>query len=332
MNTKSVSLLTLAVIVGCGLASMTPASHAQEGAKTVLRIGHVLPASHPVHPTLEYLAQRVSQLSAGTVKIQVVGDAKLGTEPELIEQTRRGTLDIVKTSAAALEEVVPEMAVFGMPFVFRDEKHYWNVLLGDIGKEILGSAETHGLHGLSYYDSGSRSFYTLGKPILRPADVRGMKLRVLPGKTSQQMVLTLGGTPTAIPYGDLHEALRKKEVDGAENNAPSLFTSRHYELARHYSLDEHTRVPDIVLISKKVWDRLDPQVRRWIDQAAAESVPYQRKLWRERTEEALKTMKGAGVTVHHVDREAFAAAMAPMYTSADGTRLGELARRIMVAE
>ena len=167
---------------------------------------------------------------------------------------------------------------------------------------------------------GSRSFYTVKKPILKPDDVRGLRLRVLPGKTAHNMVFTLGGTPTAIAYGDLYEALKKNKVDGAENNAPSLYTSRHYELAKHYSLDEHTRVPDIVVASKKVWDRLDPQVRGWVAQAAAESVPFERKLWRERNEEALKAMEKAGVTIHRIDREAFAAATAPMYTLSDGTR------------
>jgi len=335
MNRKAVYLLTLGVIGGVMAATApTPAAQATQaaGPKVVLRFGHVLPMTHPVQPAMEFMARRVSELSMGAVTLEVIGDGKLGTEPELIAQAKAGTLDMVKTSAAALEDMVPEMAVFGMPYMFRDEKHFWNTLLGEVGKEILASADAHGLHGLCYYDSGSRSFYTVKKPILKPSDVKGLKLRVLPGKTAYNMVMTLGGTPAAISYGDLYEALKKKEVDGAENNAPSLYTSRHYELAKHYSLDEHTRVPDIVVVSKKVWDGLDPQVRRWIEQAAAESVPFERKLWRERNDEALKAMEKAGMTIHRIDREAFAAATAPMYTAMDGTRVGDLASRIMGAE
>ena len=335
MNRKAVYLLTLGVIGGVMAATApTPAAQAAQaaGQKVVLRFGHVLPMTHPVQPAMEFMARRVSELSMGTVTVEVIGDGKLGTEPELIAQTKAGTLDMVKTSAAALEDMVPEMAVFGMPYMFRDEKHFWNTLLGEVGKEILASADAHGLHGLCYYDSGSRSFYTVKKPILKPSDVKGLKLRVLPGMTANTMVRTLGGTPAAISYGDLYEALKNKEVDGAENNAPSLYTSRHYELARHYSLDEHTRVPDVVLVSKKVWEGLDPQVRRWIEQAAAESVPFERKLWRERNDEALKAMEKAGMTIHRLDREAFAAATAPMYTAMDGTRVGALAGRIMAAE
>jgi tripartite ATP-independent transporter DctP family solute receptor len=335
MNRKAISLLTLGVIGGVLSATMpTPAAQAAKPAAqpVVLRFGHVLPPTHPVQPAIEFMAQRISELSGGKMTVEVIGEGKLGTEPELIQYAKSGTVDLVKTSAAALEDMVPEMAVFGMPYMFRDDAHFWSILNGAVGKEILAATDAQGIHGLAYWDSGSRSFYTVKKPILKPADVRGLRLRVLPGKTAHSMVFTLGGTPTAIAYGDLYDALKKNKVDGAENNAPSFYTSRHYELAKHYSLDEHTRVPDMVVISKKVWDRLDSQTQGWIAQAAAESVPFERKLWKERNDEALKAMEKAGVTIHRIDREAFAAATAPMYTIEDGTRIGELARRIMEAE
>ena len=336
MNGKAINLLTLGII-GAVVATTMSAPSAQSvkpsaAQPLVLRFGHVLPVTHPVQPAIEFMARRISELSGGSVKVEVIGDGKLGTEPELIALARHGHIDLVKTSAAALEDLVPEMAVFGMPYMFRDDAHYWNILNGAVGKEIMAATDAHGLRGLCYYDSGSRSFYTVKKPILKPADIRGLKLRVLPGKTAHNMVFTLGGTPTAISYGDLYDALKKNRVDGAENNAPSLYTSRHYEMAKHYSLDEHTRVPDIVVVSKKVWDGMDPQVRQWVAQAAAESVPFERKVWKEKNEEALKAMEKAGVTIHRLDREAFAAAMAPMYTQEDGTRVGDLARRIMEAE
>jgi TRAP-type C4-dicarboxylate transport system substrate-binding protein len=143
------------------------------------------------------------------------------------------------------------------------------------------------------------------------------------------MIAILGGTPAPLAYGDVYAALQRGAIDGAENNPPSFYTSRHYELAKHYSIDEHTRIPDVLVVSQKVWDGLTPPVRGWIERAAADSVPFQRTLWREQTEEALREMQKAGVTVYHPDTSAFAAAMGSMYTQADGTRLGELAWRIM---
>jgi len=322
----SVSLI-LPAIVAAG-----PTPPAPNSRKTVLKLGHALPATHPVHASMLFMARRLADLSAGTIELQVFGGGLLGAEPDLVEQARRGTLAVVKTSAGTLEGLVPDMAVFAMPYLFRDDQHYWNVLLGDVGKEILRTVEAHDLHGLCYYDAGGRSFYTIAKPILKPSDVRGLKLRVMPSQKADEMIMTLGGAPAPIEWGDVYAALQRKTIDGAENNPPSFYTSRQYESARYYSLDEHTRVPDVLAFSKKIWDDLDPQSRAWIEQAASDSVTFERNLWREQTEEALKEIKKAGVTIYHPDKAAFAAAMAPMYTKADGTRLGELARRIIIAD
>lgn len=334
MDRKSVSFLALGLLVGSLLtaSALIPAIRAARAttgsSKTVLKLGHVLAQSHAVHIAMEYMAKRLAELSGGTVELQVFAGAQLGTEPETIEQLQRGALAMVKTSAAAMEGFVPDMAVYSMPYLFRDDEHYWKVLLGDVGKEILRAGEPQGVVGICYYDSGSRSFYTISKPIIRPEDVREMKLRVLPSKTAHEMITTLGGGPTPIPFGELYTALQQGMIDGAENNPPSLFTSRHYEVAKHYSLDEHTRVPDVVIFSKKIWDGLPPHVQGWITQAAADSVTFERKLWREQTEEALREVEKAGVTIYNPDKGAFATAMAPMYARVEGTRIGELAKRI----
>ena len=334
MDRKAISFLTLGLLIGALLTAVAliPAIRAARVGtgqhKIVLKLGHALAPSHAVHISMEYMAKRLAELSGGSVELQVFGGAQLGTEPETIEQLQRGALAMVKTSAAAMEGFVADMAVYSMPYLFRDDDHYWKTLLGNVGAEILRAGESQGVVGICYYDSGSRSFYTLDKPILKPEDVREMKLRVLPSKTAHDMITTLGGGPTPIPFGELYTALQQGMIDGAENNPPSLFTSRHYEVAKHYSLDEHTRVPDVVIFSKKIWDGLDPQVQRWVTEAANDSVTFQRKLWREQTEEALREVQKAGVTIYNPDKAAFAAAMAPMYERVEGTRVGELARRI----
>ncbi len=334
MDRKAISFLALGLLVGALLTAVAliPAIRAARVGtgqhKIVLKLGHALAPSHAVHISMEYMAKRLAELSGGSVELQVFGGAQLGTEPETIEQLQRGALAMVKTSAAAMEGFVPDMAVYSMPYLFRDDDHYWKTLLGPVGAEILQAGENQGVVGICYYDSGSRSFYTLNKPILKPEDVREMKLRVLPSKTAHDMITTLGGGPTPIPFGELYTALQQGMIDGAENNPPSLFTSRHYEVAKHYSLDEHTRVPDVVIFSKAIWDGLDPQVQRWVTEAANDSVTFQRKLWQEQTEEALREVQKAGVTIYHPDKAAFAAAMAPMYTRIEGSRVGELANRI----
>jgi tripartite ATP-independent transporter DctP family solute receptor len=334
MDRKAVSFLTLGLLVGSLVtaSALIPAIRSARvntgDNRIVLKLAHALAESHPVHTSMEFMARRLSELSGGMVELQVFAGAQLGTEPESIEQLQRGALAMVKTSAAAMEGFVPDMAVYSMPYLFRDDEHYWNVLLGDVGKEILRAGESQNVHGVCYYDSGSRSFYSITKPILKPSDVREMKLRVLPSKTAHEMITTLGGGPTPIPFGELYTALQQRMIDGAENNPPSFYTSRHYEVAKHYSLDEHTRVPDVVIFSKKIWDGLTPQVQAWINQAAAESVVFERKLWQEETQKALEAVQKAGVEIYYPDKQAFADAMAPMYKAVEGTRVGELARRI----
>ncbi len=334
MDRKAVSFLFVGLVTGALLASAVFVGVVRSnksgagGSSTVLKLAHALDQAHPVHVAMEFMAKRVGELSGGTLTIQVFPNGQLGSEPETIEQLQRGAVAIVKTSAAALEGFVPEMALFGLPYLFRDEDHYWTVLNGPIGQQLLASGEPAGMHGLCYYDSGSRSFYTVGKPILRPEDVKELKIRVLPSKMARDLIATLGGGPTPIPWGELYTALQQSMVDGAENNAPSFLTSRHYEVAKHFSLDEHTRIPDLVIFSQRIWENLTPQQREWLNQAANESVEFQRRLWTEKTAEALAEVEKAGVKIYRPDKQPFVEATLPMYREFEGTPIGELARQI----
>lgn len=336
MDRKALSFLFVGLVAGALLASAVfvgvirkdKSSGGANGPVTVLKLAHVLDQSHPVHAALMMFAKRVGELSNGTVITEVFPNGQLGSEPETIEQLQRGALALVKTSAAAMEGFVPDMAVFGLPYLFRDNDHYWKVLNSPVGRELLVAGASSGIHGVCYYDSGSRSFYTVGKPILTPGDVKERKLRVLPSKMARDLIATLGGGATPIPFGELYTALQQSMVDGAENNPPSFYTSRHYEVAKHFSLDEHTRVPDLLIFSQKIWDTLTPQARAWIDQAAAESVIFQRKLWIEKTAEALAEVEKAGVKIYHPDKQPFIDATASMLEDYKGTRIGDLARQI----
>ena len=335
MDRKAVSFLFVGLVAGTLLATSifigfmrSARNDAAGGGRTVLKLAHTLDQSHPVHAAMEFMAKRVRELSSGSGEVQVFPNGQLGSEPECIEQCQRGALAMVKTSAGAMEGFVPEMAVFGLPYLFRDEDHYWNVLTGDLGREFLKYGENVGLHGLCYYDSGARSFYTVDRPIQTPEDVKGLKLRVMGSKTARDMIVTLHAGPTPVPWGELYTALQQSMVNGAENNPPSFFTSRHYEVAKHYSLNEHTRIPDIVLVSAEVWKNLPGQTRAWLDQAAQESLEFQRKLWREKTAEALDMVQKAGVTIYHPAKQPFIDATASMYKEYEGTRPGELVTRI----
>ena len=294
----------------------------------VLKLGHSLDPTHPVHAAMVYMKGRLEELSGGTVTMDIYASGVLGSETEAIEQLQNGALAMTKTSAAPMEGFIPEMAVFSLPYAFRDADHFWQVLDSELGKQLLKKGESKYLRGLCYYDAGSRNFYTSDKPILSPQDLIGMKIRVMNSRTSMDMISAMGGAPTPIAWGELYTALQQGTVDGAENNLPSFYSNRHYEVCRHFAMDGHTRIPDILLISTKVWEQLPHQVQAWVQQAADESSRFQRELWEEKTQEALEAVKLEGVEVHYPDPAPFVEQVQEMLHAYDGTAIGNLLEEI----
>jgi len=292
------------------------------------KLSHGLDVVHPVHEAMEYMSKRLRELSGGRMTIDVYPSEQLGSERENLEMVQLGSIDIAKTSAAVLESFVPVVGVYSLPYLFRSREHAWNVFLGPIGKEILLSGTSVGLRGLCYYDSGSRSFYTKERPIRHPEDLVGMKIRVQKSYMAVKMIEILGGSPTPIDWGELYTSLQQGVVDGAENNPPSFYTSHHYEVCKYYYLDEHTTIPDVLLMSEKIWSNLTLQQRKMIQQAADESMDYQRQVWNRMVEESLQKVEEDGVEVVVPDKEPFMQKVMPLYDEFTGTQIGRMAERI----
>lgn len=299
---------------------------------TVIKLAHVLDTTHPVHKGMVFMAERVAEKSKGRMRVDIYPSGQLGAERDLIELLQIGSLAMTKVSTAPLEAFVPEMKIFGVPYVFRDDEHRWKVLNGEIGRRLLLVGEQYFLRGMCYYDAGSRSFYTKDRPINTPADLQGLKIRVMKSITSVRMVQALGGSATPIPWGELYTSLQQGVVDGAENNPPSFYLSRHYEVCKYYSLDEHTAVPDILLISTVVWNSLSTQEQHWLKEAVEESVEYQKKLWREASDEALREVQKGGAEIIYPDKAAFRNAVREMHASYEGTPIYNLIQAISMIE
>ena len=310
------------------LTISTPGCAKKDNDVLTLKLGHALDVGHPVHKALVYMKERLEEKSGGKVKLDIYPSEQLGSESELVMQLQLGAIDITKVSTSPLEGFIPIYSVFSLPYLFRDEDHYWKVLNGPVGKELLLAGESKYLRGLCYYDAGSRSFYTKDKPILSPDDLKGMKIRVMASNTAIQMIKELGASATPISFGELYTSLQQGVVDGAENNPPSFYSSSHYEVCKYYSLDEHTRIPDIILISTKTWNRLSPEIQQYLQEAADESQEYQRKLWKQISDEDLKKVEEAGVKIYHPDKAPFREKVKPMYKSYEGTPVGEIIKQI----
>jgi len=277
-----------------------------------IKLGHGLDISHPVHKAMEFMSQRLQEKSNGTMVIDIYPNNQLGSERECLELLQIGSLGMTKVSTGVLENFVPEYQVFGLPFLFRDREHRFEVMDGEIGGSFLDKSIDKRLQGLTFYDAGSRSFYSK-KLVETPEDLKGLKLRVMESNTAMNMVKSLGGSPTPIAWGELYTALQQGIVDGAENNLPSFYLSRHYEVCKYFVIDEHTALPDVLVISTLIWNQFSPEEKRWVKEAAEESAAYQKVIWREAELEALEEMKKEGVIVTIPDKELFRARVQPMY-------------------
>ena len=289
-------ILLLILLMGC----------ANKGNK-VLKLGHGLDVNHSVHKAMVKMGQDLREISNGKLTIEIYPSQQLGTERECLELLQIGSLDMTKVSVGVMENFAPKMKVLGLPFLFRDRQHSFNVLDGPVGKQLLDEGTQYWLKGLGYYDAGSRSFYTKQRPIRTPKDLEGLKIRVMESVTAMEMVRNLGGSPTPISWGELYTSLQQGVVDGAENNPPSFYLSRHYEVCKYYVLDEHTTLPDVLVMGTQAWNKLSEQEQEWLVKAANNSVEYQRDLWQEAEKEALEAVMEAGVEIIRPDKSDFSA-------------------------
>lgn len=318
---KTLIHIILAVLLFSGCTTHTEVKE--------LKLAHGLDVSHPVHAGMEHMARLLEEKSGGALTIRIYPSGQLGNERECLELLQIGSLTMTKVSSGVLENFVPDFQVLGLPYLFRDKEHLFDVLGGKIGEELLAKGEEYRFRGLCFYDAGYRSFYTKDRPIYEPADLKGLKIRVMKSVTAVNMVDQLGGSPTPVSWGELYTALQQGVVDGAENNPPSFYSSRHYEVCKYYTLDEHTSLPDVLLVSLDWWEGLTDQEKTWLKEAALESVPYQKKVWEESERESLEAVQAAGVEIIRPEKEVFSDKVEPLYEAyRDQPEQYELIQRI----
>lgn len=230
------------------LALVSTSASAAE--KVTLKLAHNLERSHVVHQAFETLAKEVKQLSDGKMTIRIYPSSQMGNARETMELLQNGALDMTKGSASDLESFDNSYAIYNLPFLFKDQNHFNKVVFGKVGEEIMQSTKDKGFFALSAYVAGTRSFYAK-KPITKPEDLKGLKIRVQPSPTTIKMIELMGGSPTPISFGEVYTAMQQGVVDGAENNVPSWVQTRHIEIAKVFSEDEHASIPDFLVIATK---------------------------------------------------------------------------------
>jgi len=277
-----------------------------------MKLSHNHSRNHPVHIAMQQMADRAKELSDGNLRIRIYPDAQLGSQRESLELVQNGALAMAKSNAAELEAFAKNYGAFNLPYLFTDRDHYYRAMQGEAGKAILQSSRDNGFIGIAYYDAGARSFYAK-KPINSPEDLNGLKVRVQPSPSAVEMIRLLGGNATPLAYGELYTALQQGVVDAAENNLTALTLNRHGEVTKFYSIDEHTMIPDVLVISAKVWDKLSDKDRQALQQAADESMMIMKDLWSKSEEEEKVKAEAMGVEFVYPEKKAFQDAVQPMY-------------------
>ena len=309
--TALLAITTMAMgLVGCS----SSASAATTGEKSFnLKLGHNLAEDHAVHIELKKFAENVAAKSEGTISITIFPNGTLGSEADMISQIQNGALDMTKVSASTLGNFSNLYNAYSVPYIFNDKEHFYNVMDGEITSNIFASTESDGFMGLTWLDSGARSFYTADRAIRTPGDLKGLKIRTMDSQMAINMMSALGGSATVMGYSDIYTGLQQGVIDGAENNVTAL--RDHGEVAKYYSFDEHTRIPDVVVISAKVWNSMTEEQQEIMKTCAQEATDEYKIAWENFENEVLDlaTNKYGVELVRDVDTAAFQEAVQPIY-------------------
>lgn len=271
-------------------------------------------AGYPNTVAMDKFAELLKEKSGGKMTLKMYHAGTLGSQPDAIEQVRAGALEIANFNMGPIGPIVPEANVVSLPFIFKDVDHMWRVLDGKAGDMINEGMAKKGLIALAWYDAGARSFYNSKKPITAPADVVGMKIRVMNNDLYSGMISALGGNPSPMAFAEVYQSLKTGVVDGAENNYPSYESTGHYEVAPFYSNSQHLIIPETVCINEGIWKSLSAEDQKILKEAAQESAVLQRKLWKEREVASKEKVLAGGAKINEIpDKSAFQAAMKPVY-------------------
>lgn len=308
MNLKLKKLSGLIVLTMCAVTATTAMAR-------TFRSADVHAKDFPTNQAVKHMGDELSKATGGKDNIKVFADSSLGSEKDTIEQVKIGALDMVRVSSAAFNGIVPESVIPSLPFLFRDINHLRKTMYGPQGDKVLAGFDKAGFVGLALYESGARSVYAK-KPIRSVADMKGMKLRVIPSDLMVSLVSAMGASPTPMPFAEVYTGLKTGLLDAAENNYPSYDEAKHFEAAPVYSETMHVMTPEVLVFSKKVWDTLTKEEQLAIRAAAKASVPFYVKLWEAKEKDAKAAVIKSGakiVPASEIDRKGFVEAEKPVW-------------------
>jgi tripartite ATP-independent transporter DctP family solute receptor len=305
----------IAAAVMAAIFSLTSAQ-----AQIVVKYAGIQPIDHPSSYSEKYFGEEVGLLTKGAVKVEVYHNTQLGDAVANVQSIRNGTIGFSTVSASNLNQVVPAMDMYSLPFLFKNEAHFWWFLAQPQAAELAKPLEDKGIKVLGYLDSGSRNFFTQ-KAIRTPDDLKGQKIRVMASPVMVNTMKALGATGVPVAWAELYTALQTGVVDGAENNHPSVVAKKFYEVSKYYTLDEHMRIPDLLIMSMKLWNQLNDEQKKAVADAGQRMQAYMRGAWHVSEVKDLQALKSNFTEIVTPDKAPFVKAVAGLVQE-EGKRLG----------
>jgi tripartite ATP-independent transporter DctP family solute receptor len=297
------------------LLSLAPAK-----AQIVAKYAGIQPIDHPSSYSEKYFGEEVGLLTKGAVKVEVYHNTQLGDAVANVQSVRNGTIGFSTVSASNLNQVVPAMDMYSLPFLFKNEAHFWWFLSTPEAAVLAKPLEDKGIKILGYLDSGSRNFFTQ-KAIRTPDDLKGQKIRVMASPVMVNTMKALGATGVPVAWAELYTALQTGVVDGAENNHPSVVAKKFYEVSKFYTLDEHMRIPDLLIMSMKLWNQLNDEQKKAVADAGQRMQAYMRGAWKISETKDLQALKSNFTEIVTPDKAPFVKAVSGLVQE-EGKRLG----------
>lgn len=311
--TLALGLWALA-LTGCANTGASTSGAATAENPMVLTLAHGLSETHTVHIAMTEFADKVNERTDGRIQVRILPNGQLGSENENMEQLMAGVISMTKVSAPGLATYNEAYHAFGLPYIFDNTGDFYHIMDSRQMRDFFLSSQDDGFITVTYYTSGARSFYTTDKPVRTPADLKGLKIRVQDMKSQTDMMKALGGIPVTMSYGDVYTSLQTGIIDGAESNETALTTGKHGEVCKVFSTDEHAMIPDVLVMSAKVWKNISPEDQQIILEAAYESTESHKEAWDAAISDAVReASEQMNVEfVNDVDKDAFREATSGM--------------------
>ena len=309
---KVLATVLCLVMVFSLFSAMSVNANAAGDPYVYMALAHNMQEDHAVNKALVAWAADVFEKSGGSIEIEIFNNGVLGTETECLQQVQQGTLEMTKVSAGSLDSFVTEWNALSVPYVFKDRDHLYKVMNSDIAQDMYMLSESQGFVGLTWLESGVRCFYTKNTPIRTPADLKGLKIRTMQSQMAIAMMQAFEASSTAQSYSEAITAMSTGVIDGAENNVTAL--RDFIDCTKYYCYDEHTMIPDIIVISSNVWNSLTDNQKKILQETAVDMTANYRQLWADFENEVIELANAKGIEfITDVDKGAFQDAVKSIY-------------------